>query len=164
MKTKITLFIIICLTWLGLTWSWDLPSLIVGFAAVLLVVFLISDMFATNIRIFKQPARYFWFLCYVFLFTWECIKANFDVAFRVAHPKTPINPGIVKVKTQLKSDLALVFLGNSITLTPGTLTVDVDKENGHLYIHWINVKGKEVEDVTRKIIGRFEPLLRRIFE
>jgi multicomponent Na+:H+ antiporter subunit E len=164
MKTKIILFMIVSLVWLGLTWSVDVPSLIVGLATVLLVVFLISDMFAPHIRILKQPVRYFWILYYVPFFTWECIKANFDVAFRVGHPMTPINPGIVKVKTRLKTDLALTFLGNSITLTPGTLTVDTDKENECLYVHWINVKDKETEEATRKIVGRFEPLLRRIFE
>jgi multicomponent Na+:H+ antiporter subunit E len=92
------------------------------------------------------------------------IKANFDVAYRVVHPKLPIKPGIVKVKTKLKSDTGLTFLANSITLTPGTMSVDIDKENGYLYIHWINVKSTDLEKATEIIVSRFEKILEKIFE
>jgi multicomponent Na+:H+ antiporter subunit E len=92
------------------------------------------------------------------------IKANFDVAYRVVHPKLPIKPGIVKVKTRLKSDTGLTFLANSITLTPGTMSVDIDRENGYLYIHWINVKSADVEKATEIIVSRFEKILEKIFE
>lgn len=76
----------------------------------------------------------------------------------------PINPGIVKVKTTLRSDTGLTFLANSITLTPGTLSVDVDQENGFLYVHWINVKDKDIDRATSLIVHRFERILKRIFE
>jgi multicomponent Na+:H+ antiporter subunit E len=98
------------------------------------------------------------------LFIWECIKANIDVAYRVLHPSLPINPGIIKIKTNLKSDTALTFLANSITLTPGTMTVDIDGDNGILYIHWIDVKAKETEAATQTISERFEKVLAKIFE
>jgi len=164
MKTKIILFIVAFIIWLGLTWSVELLSLIVGVGVAILVAFLISDMFVAKVPLFKKPVRYLWFLYYLPVFLWECLKANFDVAYRVGHPALPINPGIVKVKTQLKTELGLTFLANSITLTPGTLSVDVDKEKGYLYIHWINVKDKEVEEATRIVVERFERILRRIFE
>ncbi|MFB6214396.1 MAG: Na+/H+ antiporter subunit E, partial [Candidatus Bipolaricaulia bacterium] len=67
------------------------------------------------------------------------------------------------VKTKLKSESAKTALANSITLTPGTMTVDVSDE-GYLYVHWINVTSTEVEEATREVVGRFEWLLRRIFE
>ena len=76
----------------------------------------------------------------------------------------PIKPGIVKVETSLKSDTGLTFLANSITLTPGTLTVDIDREGGFLYIHWINVRHKDIEGATKSIVKRFERILTRIFE
>ena len=98
------------------------------------------------------------------IFAWECFKANIDVAYRVIHPDMPINPGIVKVKTSLKSETGLTFLANSITLTPGTLTVDIDKENGSLYVHWIDVKNKDVKGATEKIVKKFEKILTEIFE
>jgi multicomponent Na+:H+ antiporter subunit E len=74
----------------------------------------------------------------------------------------PIRPGIVKVKTTLKTDLAKTFLASSITLTPGTLVVDIDGQN--LYVHWICVEGEDPEEHTRQIVEAFEPFVRRIFE
>jgi multicomponent Na+:H+ antiporter subunit E len=164
MKIKIVLFITALLLWLGLTWSVDTPSLLVGIGVAILVVFLISDMFPSKGPVFVHPARYFWLLYYIIVFLWECTKANIDVAYRVIHPKVPINPGIVKVKTSLKSEIGITFLANSITLTPGTLTVDLDKEAGCLYIHWIDVKDKDIKKATDIIVRKFERILRRIFE
>jgi multicomponent Na+:H+ antiporter subunit E len=123
-----------------------------------------GDMFVKRPHVFKHINRYLWFLYYIPLFIWECIKANIDVAYRVAHPDLPINPGIVKVKATLKSDTALTFLANSITLTPGTMSVDIDEENGFLYIHWIDVKDKDIQRTTEIIVKKFEDILRRIFE
>ena len=138
--------------------------MIVGIFVAGLLSFLTGDMFVKRPHIFKHLSRYLWFLYYVPLFIWECLKANIDVALRVSHPDLPINPGIVKVKTTLKSDTALTFLANSITLTPGTMSVDIDQENGFLYIHWIDVKTKEIPKATEIIVQKFESVLRRIFE
>lgn len=98
------------------------------------------------------------------MFLWECLKANIDVARRVLNPNLPINPGIVKVKTSLKSDTGLTFLANSITLTPGTLCVDIDSEKGILYIHWIDVKTQDIDKATQIIVTKFENILKKIFE
>ena len=75
----------------------------------------------------------------------------------------PIRPGIVKVKTKLKTAAGRTMLANSITLTPGTLTVDITDDD-HLYIHWINVKSDDIEQATHHIVAKFEGVLRRIFE
>jgi multicomponent Na+:H+ antiporter subunit E len=113
----------------------------------------------------QHPLRYwYFFVYYVPIFLWECLKANLDVAYRVLHPQLPINPGIVKVKVELKTDTALTFLANSITLTPGTMSVDIDKDNGILYIHWINVKTKDIESATKIIVEPFEKILKKIFD
>jgi len=164
MKPKICIFLVCILTWLGLTWTLEWVSLVIGIAASLFVAFYTWDMFNPRFSSAKLLSRTFWFIYYVPIFFWECFKANLDVAYRVSHPAVPIHPGIVRVKTNLKSDLGLTFLANSITLTPGTLSVDVDKENGLIYVHWIEVKEKDLEKATQRVIGRFEPILRRIFE
>jgi multicomponent Na+:H+ antiporter subunit E len=67
----------------------------------------------------------------------------------------------VKVQTQLKTDLAKTFLANSITLTPGTLTVDIRGQD--MYLHWINVP-EDPERWARETVARFEPILKGIFE
>ena len=100
-------------------------------------------------------------IIYIPIFFWEVLKANLDVAYRVLHPKMPINPGIVLIKTGLQSDIGKLTLANSITLTPGTLTMDIIDDN--LLIHWINVKSEDLEEATELIAGRFEPYLRGIF-
>ncbi|MFH1791171.1 MAG: Na+/H+ antiporter subunit E [Candidatus Omnitrophota bacterium] len=165
MKSKIILFIIAFIAWAMLNWVPDWEHLLVGFFVALLVAYITGDMFIQNPGKLKHPLRY-WYFCFEYLpvFLWEVIKANIDVAVRVANPALPINPGIVKIKTSLTSDTALTFLANSITLTPGTLCVDIDKDDSVLYIHWIDVRAKDVEGATKIIAERFERILRKIFE
>ena len=182
--TLIVLFIIGFLVWSLLTWPLDLQHLIVGLMVATFVAFITGDLFSrrphtkskselenTHVDLvrgtphhFGHITRYLWFSYYVPVFLWECLKANIDVAMRVLNPKLPINPGIVKVKTTLKSDTGLTFLANSITLTPGTLCVDIDAEKGILYIHWIDVKSQDIDRATQEIAGKFENILKRIFE
>jgi len=67
----------------------------------------------------------------------EMMKANLDVAYRVITLK--IRPGIIRVKSGMKTDLGAFMLANSITLTPGTITVDIDEESNDLFVHNINL-------------------------
>lgn len=164
MKSRLILFFFAILVWMGLTWPPDLQHFLVGVLVASFVAFMIGDMFVQRPHVFKNVRRYLWFLYYVPVFIWECFKANVDVAYRVGHPDMPIKPGIVKVKTILKSETGLTFLANSVTLTPGTLSVDVDQKNGFLYVHWINVKDKDIEGATKFIVQRFERILKEIFE
>lgn len=164
MASRIILFILGFIVWVLLNWIPDWQHLLIGVFVSAFVAYMTGDFFVKRTYLFTHPRRYLWFLYYVPVFMWECFKANIDVAYRVIHPDLPIHPGIVKVKTSLKSDVALTFLSNSITLTPGTLTVDVDKEKGFLYVHWIKVRHKDVEKATKIVVERFENILKRIFE
>ena len=85
-----------------------------------------------------------------------------DVARRVLSPSLPINPGIVEVKTQLKSPMARMILTNSITLTPGTLTIDIVDDS--IFIHWIDVKSTDKTEATAKIVKRFENIISKIYD
>lgn len=107
------------------------------------------------------PKVFVYSLIYLFVLSWEIVKSNIDVALRVLNPKLPINPGIVKVKTRLKSPIGRMILANSITLTPGTLTIDM--KDDELYIHWIDVETLDAEEASRKILGKFEKLLEVIY-
>jgi len=164
MKSKLVLFIIGFIVWSLLTWPLDFQHLVVGLMVAVFVAFISGDLFSRRPHHFWHIARYLWFCYYVPMFLWECLKANIDVASRVLNPKLPINPGIVKVKTTLKSDTGLTFLANSITLTPGTLCVDIDAEKGILYIHWIDVKAQDTDKATELIVSPFEKILKKIFE
>ena len=164
MKSRLVLFIIGFIVWMLLGWPLDLQHALVGIFASGLVAFLTGDLFTRRPSHFIHISRYFWFAYYVPLFIWECLKANIDVALLVINPKLPIEPGIVKVKTTLKSDTAITFLANSITLTPGTFCVDINPEEGILYIHWIRVQSQDTAEATRLIVGKFEAVLKKIFE
>ena len=156
------LFVICLGLWLLVTFDFSPPNIIVGVAAALLTAIIFGHTFLKGAKKFFQPKRYFWLTVYLFVFIWECIKANLDVAYRVLSPKKPIRPGIVKVKSNLKSNIGKTFLANSITMTPGTITVDVVDD--YFYIHWIYVNGKNAEEYGHKILGRFEKYIKRIFE
>jgi multicomponent Na+:H+ antiporter subunit E len=107
-----------------------------------------------------NPKRWFFLLLYaVGPFFAYMIKANFDVAYRVITGK--IRPGIVKIHTGLRTDFGVSMLANSVTLTPGTLSVDVDAD-GSLYVHCINVKNKNPS--PEEVCGPFIKWIRRITE
>ena len=164
MSSKIVLFLLAFIIWVLLNWRPDWQHFLAGIFVSGLVTFMMANFFPAKFTKVFDPKRYLWALYYLPVFLWECIKANIDVAYRVAHPDLLIMPGIVKIKTELKSDLALTFLANSITLTPGTMCVDIDRNKGILYIHWIYVKERDVERATRIIAGKFERILKGIFE
>jgi len=148
--------------WLLFTFNLSLPNIIVGLIISVLTVLLLGRYFVGNVTKLFQPQRYFWFVVYAFIFAWECLRANLDVAYRVLHPDLPIRPGIVKIKTNLKTDIARATLANSITMTPGTITVDIVGDD--LFIHWINVSGNGPEEYGELISGRFEKYIKKIFE
>jgi multicomponent Na+:H+ antiporter subunit E len=158
----ITLFILSLIFWLLLTFKLTVPNIIVGSVASVICSLFFGRFFITNVHKLLQPERYFWFVVYLFVFIWECIKANLDVAYRVLHPAMPIRPGIVKVKTTLKSDLAKMLLANSITMTPGTISVDIIDDN--LYIHWIYIRSEDPDVYTSMITGPFEKYIKKIIE
>ncbi len=138
------------------------PDVVLGLVISLMVATLLSHIYPDHPHKALDPRRWFWLALYIPYFFYYCVRANLDVAYRVLHPDVPIRPGIVHVRTTLESDLAKTFLANSITLTPGTLTVDIRGQD--LYVHWICVEGEGVEAHTAAIVKRFERLLRRIFE
>ncbi len=108
-----------------------------------------------------NPMRWIGFIYYLFgPFALGLIKANLDVAMRVI--TGDIRPGIVKLNPGLKNGLAMTILADSITLTPGTITVDVDEEDGSFYIHWIYVK--DVSPSEEDVYGPFAKWARRLAE
>ncbi|MFO7976194.1 MAG: Na+/H+ antiporter subunit E [Candidatus Hydrogenedentota bacterium] len=163
--SRLVFFVFAMVVWVLLTWPAEPVTLVTGVAVAALTTLVTGHLFTKRPHLFKNPVRY-WYFCFIFVpvFVWQCLQANLDVAWRVLNPKLPIQPGIVKVQTGLRSDIGLTFLANTITLTPGTMTVDIDGENGVLYVHWIDVKHKDVESASRDIAGRFEYILKEIFE
>lgn len=165
---RVIYFVIAFIVWLLLTWPVvdgriDIQVVVAGFIASMLVSVMFHEILPKEHHVFISPVRIFWFLVYIPVFIYYVMKANVDVVYRALHPQMPIKPGIVKIKTNLKTDSGITALANSITLTPGTLTVDLT-DDGYLYIHWIYVKSEDVEQATQCIAKRFEWFLTKIFE
>jgi len=170
-KTKfsavVSTFVVCFGFWMLLTWSTDPQELIAG-AVVSLAAALFSARFYIHNKAFFlfNPARFGALLVYVFVFLWELVKANVDMAGRCFTGCTNINPGIVKVPVSLKSEYAQAMLANSITLTPGTISLEIAEEDGqtYYYIHWIDVTETDAEKAGEVIKGRMEKWIRRIWE
>jgi multicomponent Na+:H+ antiporter subunit E len=148
--------------WLALSSKLNRAELICGGLVCLIISLFGAHMYSKLGFPSLSMKMILFFLIYIIVLFWEIIKANFDVAYRVIHPKMPIKPGIVVIKTHLKSDIAKMILANSITLTPGTFTLDVIDDK--LLIHWINVKTEDIDEATSLIGRRFEKYLRVIFK
>jgi multicomponent Na+:H+ antiporter subunit E len=162
MKKRIAQFVIYLIMWIFLTWSLKLQDIMAGVVVALFVTILTRKLFLDDFLKIFSPLRFVLALLYIPYLVYYIFIANLDVAYRVLNPSLPINPGIVKVKTCLKNELARTILANSITLTPGTLTIEVDNE--YFYVHWINISSDDPDVQRRIILGRFERILRRIFE
>ena len=113
-----------------------------------------------------NPKRFFSLLVYVFVFLWELTKANIDVARRALSPKLPINPGIVKIPTELTKDYSLSMLANSITLTPGTITMDIvdQDDKTYYYVQCIDAAEGNPAEIGENIKGTMERWIERIWE
>lgn len=163
----ITTFIVCFGFWVLITWAFTPQELAAG-AVVSLAVALFSSRFFIHEKAFwlANPVKLFGLLIYIPVFLWELIKANWDVAVRCMGDCKDVNPGIVKVPVNLKSEYGQSMLANSITLTPGTITMEVTEEDGqtYFYIHWIDVTAESGEAAGDAVKGTLEKGVRRVFE
>ena len=156
------LFVFIFAIWMCLTSSAAWQEILAG-AVISLVLALFLNKSYSQLGLPPLNAkRLSAFVAYLGVLMREIVKANFDVAYRILHPRMPLRPGIVAVRTGLKQDIARLMLANSITLTPGTFTMDIVGDT--LLVHWINVKAEDIEESTKIIAEKFEKYLRMIFE
>lgn len=166
----------VVITWLALFAFWIVISgkfspshVITGALVTLLIAIITRDFLTDDIRrtghLLSKAAYIFLFLLpqYLFIMAFRLLESNLRVVKNVI--LMDINPGIVKVKADLHSDTGLTVLANSITLTPGTLTLDVSKKLGeaYLYVHWIDVETLDGEKAGMKIKGEIEEWLKKIF-
>lgn len=160
-------FVLCYFFWILLTGSFAWQELAAG-----AVVSAGVALFSARWFVHESPGRFFsgrlfiliWYC--VAIFPWELIKANCDMAKRALSPKLKINPGIIKVPVDVPTEYGKTMLANSITLTPGTITVDIDEHEGQTwyYIHWIDVVETDRTAAGEIIKGRMEKWLRRIWQ
>jgi multicomponent Na+:H+ antiporter subunit E len=148
-------FAVCVLLWLLLAGSLDPQELLAAAVVGLLVTLVATPRLGifTGMRFTLSAPLYL--LRYLVRFFVALVIANFDVARRVLAPSLPIRPAIVEIRTELRSTLGRMLLANSITLTPGTLTIDV--RDNLLLVHWIDCPpGTDLEQATAAIAAGFE--------
>lgn len=161
MKNFIISALLVFAAWLMLNGSLSQSVLVSGLVVTAVIVLFFSVRYPVFKDVKTGPKALIAMIGLFFVFTGELIKANLDVARRVLSPSLPVNPGIVEIKTGLKSETGRLALANSITLTPGTLTVDIKEDT--LFIHWIDVTDRDAEGATKEIAANFERFLEVIY-
>ena len=112
-------------------------ALLVGVAVGFPIAWATRDIYTDQTNLARTVRVVPSAILYVLLFVRELLTANVDVAYRVLSTSLPIDPDVVAVPLRVESDLAITTIANSITLTPGTLTMDYDEATNTLYVHAI---------------------------
>lgn len=145
-RTYVALSLFLWIFWIILTSNLNPINLLIGLACSLLATFLSKRLLSPYIEDIQLPLRQLWrLLLYLPKLIGLIVVANIDVAERLLYPKIPISPAIVKFKFTAKKPLTKLTLANSITLTPGTLTVDV-REN-YFFVHCL--ASEHVESILK---------------
>lgn len=157
LRDSMLLFATLLGFWLLLNGSLATDVFQVGLLAALVITLLFRDGLAVASEFRFTPRALLTVPKFVGYFLQELVKSNLRLAKIVLSPALPLRPGIVKVRTRLKSRMGRLLLANSITLTPGTLTVELDGE--WLYVHWVTMEAEDIDAATAAIVSGFEHYL-----
>ena len=139
MRSEFLSNILLMLIWVFLTGSYDAYNFTFGFFLGFLIIWIIGSSNGKT-KYVKIVPRVIAFLVY---FIYEVIVANLQVAYEVMTPNLHVTPGIVKIPLDVETDLEISLLANLITLTPGTLSLDVSDDRKVLYVHSMYIKDKD---------------------
>ena len=148
------------LIWMALTGAFTFANFVVGFAISSLALWLISS--PADVTFIVYIIRFFRFIGFFFFFLWELLIANLRVTYRVLTPRHQMRAAIIAIPLDAESDLEITVLANLITLTPGTLSLDVSPDRKTLYIHAMHVR--DVEKFRRDIKQRMERRVMEVFK
>ena len=157
----INLWLTLLIIWLLANGSLASHTIIAG-VSISAVIALAFAAFAQVYSVVRwSPRVIYYYLIYLSVFFYELVKANLNVMLLVFSPRINISPAIVEIKTELKSPMGRLALANTITLTPGTLVVDIQDDS--LFVHWINISTTDPVGAAEAISGRFEKYLKVIY-
>jgi multicomponent Na+:H+ antiporter subunit E len=154
MQKRFLLNVMLTLIWVALTGTFTYINLLIGFVISYFVLWIISRN--------SEDKRYFTIafkiIGFFFFFLYEMVKANLQVAYEVMTSHLHMKPGIVKIELEAKTDLEITLLSNLISLTPGTLVLDVSDDRRVMYVHgmYLEDKAKFIDSIKT---GLEKPLL-----
>ncbi|MFD2670431.1 Na+/H+ antiporter subunit E [Marinicrinis sediminis] len=156
MTLQIVLNLMIAVVWMFLNNDWSFISFVSGYVIGLIFLFGLRRFIPDDFYMFRLWAMFKLLL----LFLKELVLSNFVVIGHIIKPKINIRPGIFALHTELKSDWEITILACLITLTPGTLTLEVSRSQKVLYIHAMDIK--DADKLREQIKGTFEKAIMEV--
>lgn len=151
----VLVFLLGWFAWMMLAGRLSIEELVCGAAVSLLVTVLSGHHLAVLSGLRLEPMALVHLFRFLLVFLRSLILANIDMARRVLSPSLPIHPAVVEVETGLQSTLGRLLLTNAITLTPGTLSIDVT--GNRILVHWVDCpRGFDMQAKTDAIVCAFE--------
>jgi multicomponent Na+:H+ antiporter subunit E len=131
--------ILLALVWIGLTGQFTVENFVVGFGLGFVLLWLSQRVMGRSVYFRKVPQV----ISFVGFFIWELILANLRVAYDIVTPRHYMQPGVVAIPLDITREVEIVLLANLITLTPGTLTLDISDDRRILYVHAMHIDNLE---------------------
>lgn len=153
-----TLHIVLALAWAAIAGNFSVLNLFVGFIFGLLALWLVREQLGAALYFRKSRKIVSLYL----LFIYELVLSTINVALLVIKPKLDFEPGIIAFPLKVQSDVEITLLANLITLTPGTLSVDVSDDKKTLYVHAIDAS--DPDSIVADIANGFERKVIEVFE
>ena len=149
--------ILLALVWAAVSGAFTVLNLMFGFVLGMIVLFILREQADT----FSYLGRAKRIGSLILLFLSELMKSAFRVAKLALSPKLNLRPGFIAYQLTTDRDLEITILANMITLTPGTLSVDVSEDKKTLYIHAVTLD--DVEELRAEIRDGFERKIKEAF-
>jgi multicomponent Na+:H+ antiporter subunit E len=156
-----SLWVVLFVVWTVANSTLAIEVAILGLAITGLLAYTFASTGSVWRHIRWTPTGFYHFLAYSGTFFVELVKANIAMMRVVYSPRIDIKPGIVKIRTGLKSPIGRLALANTIALTPGSLVMDIRDET--LFIHWLDVQSTDIDAATQALAGPFERHLEKVF-
>ncbi|WP_409288105.1 Na+/H+ antiporter subunit E [Peribacillus sp. SCS-37] len=150
MAFQILINFFMALIWMFLQSSYTAATFLAGYLIGILILFAYRRFFSSRFYLHRVDAVIY----LIFIFARELYLSNLSVLRVILKPKLDIKPGIFAYPTGLTQDWEITMLANLITLTPGTLVIDISRDNKILYVHAMNID--ETEESIRSIRNTFE--------
>ena len=159
MKAKIATFVIMLSFWVILSGMFDAFHLTLGVISCMLVALFSGEMLFEGLKIEVRARQVFGMLVYFPWLLWAIILSSLEVAYIVLHPQMldKMDPQLIRFKTKLKSNFARVTFAQSITLTPGTITVSLQNDEMTVYALTRSAADSLPGEMERRIARALEP-------
>ena len=150
--------VLLAIAWSALTGSFQPVDLLFGFVLGYLVLWLINRTNQSRSYFYQVPRM----LDLVLFFLFDLVRANFRMAVIILSPQMKLRPAVIAVPLILQSDTAIILLTNMITLTPGTLSLDISTDRRMIYLHVVYLE--DPAQFRQQLIEGYEKRLKELLE